>query len=155
LTKKTIQIVAHSPSKNMEDMRQSIVKGAQSCNLKNIKILCSSPFDISANDVLRSDGIILGTTENFGYMNGALKDFFERIYYPCQGLMEGRPYMLFVRAGNDGVGAKKSVEAIAMGLKWRKIQEPLICRGPWNLDFLISCEELGKSMALGLDMGIY
>lgn len=139
----------------MEAMRQSIVRGAQSCNLENIKIVCSSPFDISATEVLRSDGIILGTTENFGYMNGALKDFFERIYYPCQRLMEGRPYMLFVRAGNDGVGAQKSVEAIAVGLKWRKIQEPLICRGPWKLDFLICCEELGKSMALGLDMGIY
>ena len=155
MSKKTIQIIAHTPSRNMEEMCQSVVKGAQSCNLENIKILYSSPFDISAKDVLRSDGIILGTTENFGYMNGALKDFFERVYYPCQGLMEGRPYMLFIRAGNDGIGAQKSVESIAVGLKWRKIQEPLICRGLWNLDFLISCEELGKMMALGLDVGIY
>lgn len=155
MTKKIIRIIAHTPSENVEAMRQSVIEGALSCNLQNIKILYSSPFNIAHGDLLKSDGIILGTTENFGYMNGALKDFFERIYYPCQGLMEGCPYMLFIRAGNDGAGAKKSVEAIASGLKWRKIQEPLICRGPWNTNFLISCEELGKKMALGLDVGIY
>ena len=155
MTEKIIQIIAHAPSTNMEAMCRSVVKGAQSCKAEGITILCSSPFDTSAKEVVRSDGIILGTTENFGYMNGALKDFFERIYYPCQGLMEGRPYMLFVRASNDGKGAQKSVEAIATGLKWRKVQEPLICRGAWNLDFLIACEELGKTMALGVEAGIF
>ena len=55
-------------------------------------------------DLLAADGLILGTPENFGYMSGMMKDFLERIFYACEGKVEGRPCALFVGAGQDGSG---------------------------------------------------
>ena len=111
--------------------------------------------DAGPDDVLWANGIILGTTENFGYMSGAIKDFFERIYYPCLEKTEGLPYSLFIRAGNDGAGARTSMERIIKGLAWKAVQEPLICSGDYREEFLASCEELGMTMAAGLEAGIF
>ena len=113
-----------------------------------------APFDANDRDVKSCNGIIIGTTENFGYMSGALKDFFERIYYPCLEQTEGLPYALFVRAGNDGTGAKESVERIITGLKWRAVQEPLVMSGEYRASFLEDCNTLGMTMAAGLELGV-
>ncbi|MEZ5450137.1 MAG: hypothetical protein R3E89_14595 [Thiolinea sp.] len=82
-----------------------------------------TPFEADADDVLAANGIILGTTENFGYMSGALKDFFERIYYPCLEQTQGLSVALYVKAGLDGTGAC-SVERILTGL------HGIWCRNP-------------------------
>lgn len=121
----------------------------------DVDVIVKSPFAASEVDVLPASAIILGTTENLGYMSGALKDFFDRCYYPCLEGCQGMPYALYIRAGNDGTGTKRSVEAITTGLRWRKVQEPLICRGPWSEDFVAECHALGALMASGLDAGIF
>jgi multimeric flavodoxin WrbA len=108
-----------------------------------------------SEDVLWADGVILGTTENFGYMSGAMKDFFDRAYYPCLEKTEGLPYVLFIRAGNDGQGARSSIERIVAGLSWKQVQAPLICTGTWRDEFLVQCEELGATMAAGLEAGVF
>ena len=38
-----------------------------------------------AKDLTWADGLILGTPENFGYMSGMMKDFFERTFYEVEG----------------------------------------------------------------------
>ena len=148
-------IVSHVPSVNTRAMTDAVVSGASHEDIIGVDLRVHNPFAAGAEDVLWADGIILGTTENFGYMSGAMKDFFERIYYPCLDKTEGLPYALFIRAGNDGLGAKTSIERIIKGLAWRSVQEPLICSGDYQESFSELCEELGMTMAAGLEAGIF
>ena len=148
-------IVSHVPSVNTRAMTDAVVSGASHEDILGVDLRVHNPFEAGAEDVLWADGIILGTTENFGYMSGAIKDFFERIYYPCLDKTEGLPYALFIRAGNDGLGARTSIERIINGLAWRAVQEPLICSGDYQEGFTELCEELGMTMAAGLEAGIF
>ena len=148
-------IVSHTPSANTRAMTDAVVSGASHEDIRGVELRLRVPSDAGADDVLWANGIILGTTENFGYMSGAIKDFFERIYYPCLDKKAGLPYALFIRAGNDGSGARTSMERIITGLAWRAVQEPLICQGEYQDNFLGYCEELGMTMAAGLEAGIF
>ena len=148
-------IVSHVPSANTRAMTDAVAGGASHEDIEGVDLRVLTPPDAGADDVLWANGIILGTTENFGYMSGAIKDFFERIYYPCLEKTEGLPYALFIRAGNDGSGARTSMERIIKGLAWKAVQEPLICSGDYREEFLVSCEELGMTMAAGLEAGIF
>ena len=150
-----VLIVANCPSDNTRRLHNAVLKGCGHDYLEDTNVRCKEAWDTNADDVLWCDGIIIGTTENFGYMSGAIKDFFERIYYPCLELTEGKPVALYVKGGLDGCGAKNSVERILSGLKWKLIQPALILKGEFHCDFIKSCEELGTTMAAGLEAHIF
>jgi multimeric flavodoxin WrbA len=151
---KTLLIVAHAPSPNTRRLRDALVEGARSCDTSVVNVQCLSPFECEPAQVLAADGIILSTTENLGYMSGALKDFFDRIYYPTLEHKQGLPYALQIRAGNDGRGTQRAVETIVTGLRWRAVQDALICRGEFQEGFVDQCRELGAAMAVGLETGV-
>ncbi len=155
MTDKRLLIVAHAPSPNTLRLRDAVVAGARHPDIAGVEVVAQSPFDTQPEHVLAAQAIVLGTTENLGYMSGALKDFFDRCYYPCLDKTQGLPYALYIRAGHDGTGTKRGVETIVTGLRWRAVQEPLICRGDWREDFVDQCHELGAAMATGLDLGIF
>ena len=152
---KQLLIVAHAPSLNTKRLLEAVVSGARHPDIGGLAVNVMSPFDAGPQDVLSARGIILGTTENLGYMSGALKDFFDRVYYPCLEETQGAPYALFIRAGHDGTGTRRGVETIVTGLRWRAIQEPVICRGDFQDAFIDQCEALGMTMAAGLESGIF
>ncbi len=145
-------IVAHAPSPNTLAMRAAVEAGAR---YNEVDVIVKAPLDAGPDDVLKANGMILGTTENLGYMSGALKDFFDRSYYPLLEETQGLPYTLYIRAGLDGTGTRRSVESIATGLKWKAVQEPLLCRGEYKERFLDDCRELGTLMAAGLEAGVF
>jgi hypothetical protein len=155
VTEKRLLIVAHAPSANTLALRNAVDEGARAPEIEGIDVVVRPPLEAGPEDVLAANAIILGTTENFGYMSGALKDFFDRSYYPCLEKTQGLPYALYIRAGQDGTGTKRAVEAIVTGLRWRAIREPLICRGSYDLAFNEQCRELGMLMAAGLEAGVF
>ena len=150
-----VLIVAHTPSSNTKEMAEAVLRGTRNDAIGPLQTRLLMPAAAAAADVLDCRAIIIGTTENFGYMAGLMKDFFERIYYPCLEQTEALPYALYVRAGNDGCGAANSVERITTGLKWKPVQDPLICQGGYQPSFLTQCEELGMTIAAGVEAGIF
>jgi hypothetical protein len=155
MNRKRLLVIAHAPSDNTRRLRAAVLAGARSGNAEAVETLALSPFATGPADVLAADAVILGTTENLGYMSGALKDFFDRCYYPCLEKTQGLPYCLYIRAGHDGTGTRRGVDTIVTGLRWRAVQAPLVCRGPWQERFVEDCRELGAAMAAGLDAGIF
>jgi len=155
MNSKTLLLIAHAPSDNTGRMVDSVLKGAADPGISSVKCTWVPPLQAGPEDVMACDAIILGTTENLGYMSGALKDFFDRIYYPCLEKTQGLPCALYVRAGHDGTGTRRGVESICTGLRWNWVQQPVICRGEWRDEFLAQCETLGATMASGLEAGIY
>jgi len=155
---KRLLIVAHAPSENTLRLRGAALDAARQIareSAGSISVSARSPFDTEPADVMAAKALILGTTENLGYMSGALKDFFDRCYYPCLEETQGLPYCLYIRAGLDGTGTRRGVETIVTGLRWRAVQEPLICRGDWDEAFVDQVAEIGAAMAGGLDAGIF
>ena len=155
MIQKQLLIVAHAPSANTQRLLDAVIEGAQSDENQTVKIAALSPFDARPENVLAAGAVVLGTTENLGYMSGALKDSFDRCYYPCLEKTQGLPYCLYVRAGQDGTGTRRGVESIVSGLRWRAVQEALVCRGDWQEAFVDQRRELGAAMATGLDAGIF
>ena len=152
---KRLLIVAHAPSPNTVAMRDAVLAGARHPDIAGITPDVRSPFDTAAEDVMAADGIILLTTENLGYMSGAMKDFFDRTYYPVLEEKQGLPCALIIRAGNDGTGTKRGLDTILTGLRWKQVCDPLICKGEWNDAFLPSCAEIGMTLAVGLEAGLF
>src|SRR5712675_1608564 len=114
-------IVAHAPSANTRRLREAVVHGATSPEISGVDVKMLPPLETTPEDVLTAQAIILGTTENLGYMSGALKDFFDRSYNPLLERTQGLPCALYIRAGSDGTGTRRAVETILTGLRWRGV----------------------------------
>jgi hypothetical protein len=78
-------------------------------------------------------------------MSGALKHFFDGIYYPCLEATQRRPHALFVHGASDTGGAVRAVEAIATGLNWRRARPPVSVIGPPGPADLEACWKLGAT----------
>ncbi len=151
-----ILIVYHSQTGNTERMARAVAEGAGS--IENTEVVLKKAVDATVEDLFSADGIAIGTPENFGYMSGMVKDFFDRTFYPSQQQAERvfrKPYVVFISAGNDGTGALTSIERIALGYKFKKVFDPVISRKKLTADVLEQCRELGKILAGGCAAGIY
>ena len=147
-------IVYHTKNGTTGDMAQAVWRGASHPDIAvEVRMLLARQAGV--DDLLWCDGVIFGTPENFGYMSGALKDFFDRTYYPLEGKIEGLPYGVFISAGNDGRGALASLQKIVKGYPMKPVHDPVICRGKLTSDGLLECEELGMYMAAGVEAGLF
>lgn len=154
MSEKKLLIVAHTPSENTKKMLQALIDGASAPEIGNVVVQSLAPLETRPEDIQHADAIILGTTENLGYMAGLVKDIFDRCYYPCLEKTQGLPFALCIRAGHDGTGTKQAIVTITTGLRWKLAQDPLICRGEYREEFEEQCRELGMYMAASLEAGV-
>ncbi|MCB1908004.1 MAG: NAD(P)H-dependent oxidoreductase [Rhodocyclaceae bacterium] len=151
--KRRLLIVYHTQTGHTGRLADAVAAGARSVEECDTVLLRA--FDAGADDLRHADGLLLGTPENFGYMSGALKDFFDRTYYAVEGEMAGVPYGVFVSAGNDGRGAVREIGRIANGYGWRQVCDAMIVRGEVGEDDLANARDLGEAMASGLALGVF
>jgi len=148
-------IVYHSQSGHTEAMARAVLDGATDTEIERVDVRFLTATSAGADDLLWAHGLLLGSPENFGYMSGAMKDFFDRTFYPVEGRIASLPYAVFISAGNDGSGALKAIRRIANGYPLREVQEPVVARGDVTAEILGRCRELGLALAAGLDAGVF
>lgn len=146
----TLLIVHHTPSPNLQAMYEAVVAGATDDAIEEVEVVTRPALAATETDVLAADAYLLGTTANLGYMSGALKHFFDRVYYPCLEATRRRPYALYVHGNNDTTGAIKAVESITTGLGWRPARDPVTVIGEPDQADLDACWELGAAVAASL-----
>jgi multimeric flavodoxin WrbA len=139
----TLLVVHHTPSPAMAEMFEAAVSGARTDEVEGVEVTVRPALTAAAAEVLAADGFLLGTPANIGYMSGALKHFFDQIYYPCLEATRRRPYGLYVHGGMDTGGAVRAVESIASGLQWQPVRPPVVVTGPPQKSDLEACWELG------------
>ena len=147
-------VVSHSRSGGTEALRGGVVAGMREAD-PQAELRELSPFDAGVDDVHWADGVALGTPTHFGYMSGALKDFFERIYRPLLEQTVGLPWILFVKGESDVDGCVISVERIVTGLQWKQVLPPLKVVGDVTDEHLEAAFELGATFAAGLEAGLF
>jgi NAD(P)H-dependent FMN reductase len=143
----TLLIIHHTPSPVLQAMFEAVSAGARTDEVADVDVVIRPALTASAVDVLAADGYLLGTPANIGYMSGALKHFFDGIYYPCLEATKRRPYGLYVHGASDTSGAVRAVESITHGLEWQAVRPPVTVVGPPAKADLEACWDLGALLA--------
>jgi multimeric flavodoxin WrbA len=128
---------------------------------------CLAADDVTPDRLLAAGGYLFIGPENLAALSGAMKEMFDRCYYPCLGRIEGRPYATIICAGSDGENAHRQLDRIATGWRLRRVADPVIVNtaaqtpeailAPKTIpaDRLAEARDLGAALAEGLAAGIF
>ena len=141
-------VVHHTPSPNLQTVLEAVKVGI--ALVDDVEPVLRPALSAGAADVLAADGVLLGTTANIGYMSGALKHFFDTVYYPCLEASAGLPYGVYVHGGDDTAGALTAIQTITGALRWKQVAAPLSLTGPPGPAELEQVRELAATVAVSL-----
>ncbi len=141
-------IVHHTVSPATRELLDAVLEGARNDDVEGVEVEVRAALAATPTDLLAADAVVLGTPANIGYMSGALKHFFDTVYYPVQVDREGMPFSLYVHGDNDTSGAVRSVESIAKGMGWERHRPPVTVTGRPDAEARQACWELGAVTAL-------
>ncbi len=147
---RTLLVVHHTASPTLEELLNAVIAGATTDEISGVRVEVRPALSATASDVLGADGFILGTPANIGYMSGALKHFFDQVYYPCRLAKAGAPYGLYVHGNSDTSGAVRAVQTIATGMDWQPAHAPVTVLGQPTREDREACWDLGATLAAGL-----
>ncbi len=151
-------VVHHSPTRSVQALTDAVIAGANDDAVEDVEVLVRPALEATADNVLGSDGYLLGTPANFGYMSGALKHFFDTIFLEAGGALSDdgsaspatggkKPFGLWVHGRYDTTGAVRSVLSIVQALPWRQGAEVLEVLGDVTEAHTESAYELGGTLA--------
>ena len=144
----SLLVVHHTPSPALQTVLEAMKEGV--ALVEEVELVLRPALSAGPADVLAADGVLLGTPANIGYMSGALKHFFDTVYYPCLDATVGLPYGVYVHGTDDTAGALSSVQRITGALRWKQVAAPLSlvgAPGPADLD---AVRELAATVAVSL-----
>jgi len=156
-----LAIVWHSRTGATRAMAEAAAIGAG----KSARLIRAE--EAGPEQMLAARGYLFACPENLATMSGAMKEMFDRCYYPLLGRIEGRPYASMIAAGSDGWGAQAQLDRIATGWRLRRVAEPLVVNfaaqtpeailAPKTVSAsaLSACRDLGAALANGLELGIF
>jgi len=148
-------VVHHTASPALHSLFEAVMTGARegaADPAHPVDVIARPALAATAVDVLGADAYILGTPANLGYMSGALKHFFDQIYYPCLDATVRRPYACYIHGNDDTTGARRSIETATTGLRWELAQPPLEVVGAPGKADLEAAWELGAAVAARLTL---
>jgi multimeric flavodoxin WrbA len=131
-------------------MLEAVLAGARDDAIEGVEVITVPALVATAVDVLEADGYLLGTPANIGYMSGALKHFFDTVYYPVLETTRGRPYAAYVHGNLGTEGAVKAIETITTGLGWVPVAKALAVEGAPAKSDREALYELGATVAANL-----
>jgi multimeric flavodoxin WrbA len=141
-------VVHHTPSPLMQALLEAVREGA--ALVEEVDLVLRPALSAGAADLLAADGVLLGTPANIGYMSGALKHFFDTVYYPCLEATAGLPYGVYVHGNDDTAGALASIQRITGALRWKQVAAPLSLTGAPAAGDLDAVRELAATVAVTL-----
>lgn len=156
-------IVYHSRTGGSRQMAEAAFEGA----MQEVTTDLKAADDAGPEDLLAADGYIFCAPENLAALSGAMKEFFDRCYYPVLGRIEGQPYAQMICAGSDGTNAARQIARIATGWRLKEVQAPVIvCTEAQTAEAILApktipadqlalCRDLGAAIGAGIGMGIF
>jgi NAD(P)H-dependent FMN reductase len=147
---KRLLFVHHTVSPATHALYLAAFEGATDPAIEGVEVVVRPALTAAPVDVMEADGYLLGSPVNLGYLSGALKHFFDQIYYPCLEATQRRPFGVYLHSNLDATGAMRALESITGGLGWRRAQAPLVVAGEPSRDDLAAARELGGALAAGL-----
>ena len=150
---RTLLVVAHVVSPDTAELHDAVLAGARTEGITGVTVHYRPALAATAVDVLGCVGVVLGTPANIGYMSGALKHFFDQVYYPLLEARPGLPYGLWVHGNNDVDGAVRPIVAIAGALGWQPVARPVTVVGKPAAADREACTELGAVLAATISAG--
>jgi len=141
-------VVHHTPSPALQTVLEAVKEGV--AMVEEAELVLRPALSAGAADLLECHGVLLGTPANIGYMSGALKHFFDTVYYPCLEATVGLPYGVYVHGNDDTAGALKAIETITRALRWKQVAAPLSLVGSPTGDDLEAIRELAATVAVNL-----
>lgn len=147
---RTMLVVVSSRTGSNARLAEALVEGTSSEGIEGVEVRLLAPLDAGPDDVLGADLVVLAGPPRLGMINGLMKDFLERIYYPCLDRTVGKPCALVFKGDTDATGALAQTQKILTGLRWREVQPPLVVIGDLARAHLDAARELGATLAGGL-----
>jgi NAD(P)H-dependent FMN reductase len=143
-------VVHHTPSPSTQALFEAVLAGATHPDVDGVEVVRRAALAATVPDVLAADGYLLGTPANLGSMSGALKHFFDTVYYPCLDATRGRPFGYWIHGSNDTSGTERQLLSITTGLGWVQAAEPVLATGEPSRVTLEAATELGGTLAATL-----
>ena len=150
-----ILIIFHSQTGNTEKLAQAVARGVE--DTEDVQAVLRRASAATVSDLKDCDAVVICSPEYFGYMAGAIKDFFDRTYEELKDdpAVQKKPYAIVVTAGNDGSFALSHIERICKAYRLKKAQNPIVCKGAVTEEMLARRVELGKIIAEGVNARVF